>query len=56
VDVPVRLGIPGPAGIKTLMRFASGCGVGASTAVLAKYGISIGKLFGSVGPTSWSTH
>lgn len=50
VDVPVRLGVPGPAGIKTLMRFAARCGVGASTAVLAKYGISVGKLFGSAGP------
>ena len=49
-DVPVRIGIPGPAGIKTLMRFAARCGVGASTTVLAKYGISIGKLLGSAGP------
>lgn len=47
---PVRLGVPGPAGIKTLMRFAARCGVGASTSVLAKYGISITKLLGSAGP------
>lgn len=50
LDTPVRIGIPGPAGIKTLLRFAARCGVGASTAVLAKYGISVGKLFGSAGP------
>jgi methylenetetrahydrofolate reductase (NADPH) len=50
IKAPVRLGVPGPAGIKTLMRFAARCGVGASTAVLAKYGISIGKLLGSAGP------
>jgi methylenetetrahydrofolate reductase (NADPH) len=50
LDVPVRIGVPGPAGIKTLMRFAARCGVGASTVVLAKYGISIGKLLGSAGP------
>lgn len=50
IDVPVRIGIPGPAGIKTLMRFAARCGVGASTAVLAKYGISITKLIGTAGP------
>lgn len=50
IDAPVRLGVPGPAGIKTLMRFAARCGVGASTAVLAKYGISITKLIGSAGP------
>ncbi|TYC84989.1 methylenetetrahydrofolate reductase [Novosphingobium sp. BW1] len=47
---PVRLGIPGPAGIKTLMRFAARCGVGASASVLTKYGISITKLIGTAGP------
>lgn len=52
IDAPVRLGVPGPAGIKTLMRFAARCGVGASTSVLAKYGISIGKLLGTAGPDS----
>lgn len=50
IDCPVRIGVPGPAGIKTLMRFASHCGVGASAAVLTKYGISITKLLGNAGP------
>lgn len=50
LDAPVRLGIPGPAGIKTLMRFAARCGVGASASVMTKYGISITKLIGSAGP------
>ncbi len=50
IDCPVRIGIPGPAGIKTLLRFATLCGVGASTAVLAKYGISITRLLGTAGP------
>lgn len=50
IDAPVRIGIPGPAGIKTLMRFAARCGVGASASVLAKYGISITKLIGTAGP------
>ncbi|NIJ16241.1 methylenetetrahydrofolate reductase [Sphingobium vermicomposti] len=50
IDAPVRIGVPGPAGIKTLIRFAARCGVGASAAVLAKYGISIAQLFGSMGP------
>ena len=47
---PVRLGVPGPAGIKTLLRFASRCGVGASASVMAKYGLSITNLLGSAGP------
>lgn len=48
--VPVRIGIPGPAGIKTLLRFAARCGVGASASVMAKYGISITQLLGTAGP------
>ncbi|RJG54534.1 methylenetetrahydrofolate reductase [Sphingobium terrigena] len=50
INAPVRIGIPGPAGIKTLMRFAARCGVGASASVLTKYGISITKLIGTAGP------
>ena len=50
IAAPVRIGVPGPAGITTLMRFAARCGVGASASVLAKYGISITQLLGSAGP------
>ena len=50
IDTPVRIGIPGPAGIKTLLRFAARCGVGASASVMAKYGLSITNLLGSAGP------
>lgn len=50
IAAPVRIGVPGPAGIRTLMRFAARCGVGASASVLGKYGISITKLIGTAGP------
>lgn len=50
IDCPVRIGIPGPAGIKTLLRYAAHCGVGASAAVMARYGVSLGRLLGSAGP------
>ncbi|WP_051383203.1 methylenetetrahydrofolate reductase [Bradyrhizobium sp. WSM3983] len=50
IDAPVRIGVPGPAGIKVLLRFAARCGVAASGAVLAKYGISLTNLFGTAGP------
>ncbi|NBC36726.1 methylenetetrahydrofolate reductase [Novosphingobium sp. FSY-8] len=50
IAAPVRIGVPGPAGIKTLLRFAARCGVGASASVMAKYGISITQLLGSAGP------
>ena len=50
IDAPVRIGVPGPAGIKRLLSFAARCGVGASTSVLRKYGISVANLLGSAGP------
>lgn len=50
IDVPVRLGVPGPAGIKRLLGFARRCGVGASASVLKKYGISLTNLIGTKGP------
>jgi methylenetetrahydrofolate reductase (NADPH) len=50
IDVPVRIGIPGPASVKTLLRFAVRCGVGASAKVMAKYGVSITKLLNTAGP------
>ncbi len=50
LDTPVRVGIPGPASIKALLRFAARCGVGASASVMKKYGISLTNLIGSAGP------
>lgn len=50
IDVPVRIGVPGPAGIKRLLAFAARCGVGASASVMKKYGISLTSLLGTAGP------
>jgi len=50
IDVPVRIGVPGPTNVKSLMKFAARCGVSASTSVLAKYGISITKVLATAGP------
>ena len=50
IDSPVRIGVPGPAGIKTLLRYAAHCGVGASASVMARYGISLSRLLGTAGP------
>ena len=47
---PVRLGVAGPASLKTLMRFAALCGVASSASVIAKYGLSLTNLLGSSGP------
>lgn len=53
LDQAVRIGVPGPAGIKTLIRYAAFCGVNASASVLAKYGISLGRLMGNAGPDKY---
>lgn len=50
IDAPVRIGVPGPAGIKTLLRYAAHCGVGASASVMTKYGVSLTRLLGTAGP------
>jgi methylenetetrahydrofolate reductase (NADPH) len=50
ITAPVRIGVPGPAGIKRLLRFAAHCGVGASASVMKKYGVSITNLLGTAGP------
>lgn len=50
IECPVRMGVPGPAGIKRLLAYAARCGVGASTSVLKKYGISVTNLLGTAGP------
>jgi methylenetetrahydrofolate reductase (NADPH) len=50
IDVPIRVGVPGPASVKTLLRFAAVCGVSASTKVLAKYGLSLTRLLTTTGP------
>ncbi|HIE1097576.1 MULTISPECIES: methylenetetrahydrofolate reductase [Stenotrophomonas] len=50
IRVPVLVGVPGPASIARLVRYAAMCGVGASASMLARYGISIGRLLGTAGP------
>ena len=50
IDGAVRIGLAGPASIKTLLRFAARCGVGTSAKVVKKYGLSITILIGSAGP------
>lgn len=50
ISVPVLVGVPGPASVSRLLRYAAMCGVGASASMLARYGISIGRLLGTAGP------
>lgn len=49
-DVPVRIGLAGPANIRTLLRFARICGVGTSSRALISNGASIARLLAEAGP------
>jgi len=49
IDVPVQIGLAGPAGIVSLMRFAVRCGIGNSLHVLAE-NPSFAKLLVEKGP------
>jgi methylenetetrahydrofolate reductase (NADPH) len=49
VDLPVRIGLAGPAGIATLTRYAIHCGVGNSIRALTK-GASFGRLLSERDP------
>jgi len=50
IDLPVRVGLAGPASITTLLRFAMRCGVGNSVRALKARGESIVKLVNDAGP------
>jgi methylenetetrahydrofolate reductase (NADPH) len=50
VDLPIRIGVPGPAGVRRLMTFAARFGVGTSTTIAKKYGLSLTNLMGTAGP------
>lgn len=50
IDLPIRIGVPGPAGIKRLITFASRFGVASSAGIAKKYGFSLTNLMGTAGP------
>lgn len=50
IQDPVRIGTPGPAGIKRLLGFARRFGIGANAMIVKKYGFSLGNLMGTAGP------
>ena len=50
VELPVRVGVPGPTSIKGLLGFASRLGVSTSATIARKYGFSVTNLLGKAGP------
>jgi len=55
VDIPVHIGIAGPAKLQTLVKFAIACGVGASLKVLQKRAKDVTKLLLPFEPTDLVT-
>ena len=50
IDAPIRIGTPGPAGVKRLLGFARRFGIGANAMIVKKYGFSLTNLMGTAGP------
>lgn len=46
----IRIGTPGPAGIRRLLNYAKRFGIGASAGIVRKYGFSLTNLLGTAGP------
>ena len=46
----IRVGVPGPAGIRRLLSFAARFGVASSAGIAKKYGLSLTNLMGTAGP------
>jgi methylenetetrahydrofolate reductase (NADPH) len=53
IDLPIRVGVPGPASVKLLLGFASRLGLSTSTTIARKYGLSVTNLLGKAGPENF---
>jgi len=50
IDYPIRVGVPGPAGVKRLLGYACRFGLASSAGIVQKYGFSLSDLLGTAGP------
>ena len=53
VELPVRVGVPGPTSIKGLLGFASRLGISTSHTIARRYGFSMTNLLGKAGPEAF---
>ena len=51
INIPIHIGIAGPAKLQTLIKFAIACGVGPSLKVLQKRAMDVSKLLLPYEPT-----
>lgn len=52
IELPVRIGIPGPAKAQTLLRYALQCGIGASSRMLGRRPDAVSQLLGRWTPAA----
>jgi len=52
IDIPIHIGIAGPAKLQTLIKYSIECGVGASIKILQKRALDLTKLLLPYKPTS----
>lgn len=55
INLPVHIGVAGPAKLQTLIKFSIACGVGASLRVLQKRAMDVTKLLLPYEPTQYLT-
>ncbi len=53
INLPINVGVPGPATIKTLVKYAAMCGVGNSARFIRKQALNITKLLTVSEPTEF---
>lgn len=53
ITLPIHVGVPGPASLKTLVRYAAMCGVGNSARFIRKQALNITKLLTVSEPTEF---
>jgi hypothetical protein len=50
ITLPIRVGVPRPAGVRRLLTYAGRFGVASSAGIARKYGLSLTNLLGTAGP------
>ncbi len=50
VQAPIRIGVPGPTGVKRLISYARRFGIGTGASIARKYGLSLTNLMSTAGP------
>jgi methylenetetrahydrofolate reductase (NADPH) len=53
IDLPIHVGVPGPATIKTLVKYAAMCGVGNSARFIRKQAMNVTRLLSVSEPTEF---